>query len=164
MWAGERQREREGDTESKAGSRLWAVSTERTTGLEPTNREIMTWAEIRRSTKWATQVSANISFLILAQILIPESWDQTPFGVCLRFFLSLPLPLSSVLSHFLSNRKKKKKRKMGCLDGSIGWVSDFGSGHDLTVCGFKPQVGLYWQLRDWKIGRASCRERVFRNV
>ena len=30
--------EREGDTESEAGSRLWAVSVE----LKPTNREIMT--------------------------------------------------------------------------------------------------------------------------
>ena len=34
--------EREGDTESKAGSRLGAVSTEPDAGLEPTNHEIMT--------------------------------------------------------------------------------------------------------------------------
>ena len=34
--------EREGDTESKAGSRLRAVSREPDTGLEPTNREMMT--------------------------------------------------------------------------------------------------------------------------
>ena len=34
--------EREGDTESKAGSRLRAVGTEPDAGLEPTNREIMT--------------------------------------------------------------------------------------------------------------------------
>ena len=34
--------EREGDTESKAGSRLRAVSTEPNTGLELTSREIMT--------------------------------------------------------------------------------------------------------------------------
>ena len=38
--AGEGQRE--GDTESKAGYRLSVVSTEPDTGLEPTNREIMT--------------------------------------------------------------------------------------------------------------------------
>ena len=37
-----RSREREGDTESEAGSRLWAVSTEPDAGLELTNREIMT--------------------------------------------------------------------------------------------------------------------------
>ena len=34
--------EREGDTESKAGSRLGAVSPEPNTGLEVTDREIMT--------------------------------------------------------------------------------------------------------------------------
>ena len=33
--------EREGDTESEAGSRLRAVSTERDAGLELTNREII---------------------------------------------------------------------------------------------------------------------------
>ena len=32
--------EREGDTEFKAGSRLWAVSTEPDAGLEPTDCEI----------------------------------------------------------------------------------------------------------------------------
>ena len=39
-WVGEGQRK--GDTESEAGSRLGAVSTEPDTGLEPTNYEIMT--------------------------------------------------------------------------------------------------------------------------
>ena len=34
--------ESKGDTESEAGSRLLAVSTEPHEGLEPTNREIMT--------------------------------------------------------------------------------------------------------------------------
>ena len=34
--------EKEGDTESEAGCRLRAVSTEPTVGLEPTNQEIMT--------------------------------------------------------------------------------------------------------------------------
>ena len=30
----------------------------------------------------------------------------------------------------------------GCLSVSVGYASDFGSGHDLTVCGFEPRVGL----------------------
>ena len=47
--------EREEDTESEAVSRLWAVSTEPNTGLEPMNREIMTQAEVGRLTDWATQ-------------------------------------------------------------------------------------------------------------
>ena len=48
-------REREGDTEPEAGSRLWAVSTEPDAGLELTNREIMTWAKAGRPTDCATQ-------------------------------------------------------------------------------------------------------------
>ena len=58
--------EREGDTESEAGSRLQAVSSEPDAGLEPTNREIMTWAEVGRSTvtDWATQALPDSVFLI----------------------------------------------------------------------------------------------------
>ena len=53
--------EREGDTEPKAGSRVRAVSTEPDAGPEPTNREIVTWAEVGRSTYGSTQVTL-ISF------------------------------------------------------------------------------------------------------
>ena len=42
--------EREGDTESKAGSRFQAVGTEPYTGLKPTDREIMTSADVGRLT------------------------------------------------------------------------------------------------------------------
>ena len=51
--------EREGDTDSEAGSRLWAVGTEPDVGLKLTDCEIMTWAEVRRSTDWATQESQD---------------------------------------------------------------------------------------------------------
>ena len=47
--------ERDGDTESKTDSWLWAVSTEPDTGLELMNGEIMTWAEVGHLTDWATQ-------------------------------------------------------------------------------------------------------------
>ena len=47
--------EGEEDTESKAGSRLRAVSTEPDAGLEPMNRKIMTWAEVGLPTDWATR-------------------------------------------------------------------------------------------------------------
>ena len=46
--------EGEGDTESEVGYSLWAVSTQPDTGLKFTNREIMTWAKVGRSTDWAT--------------------------------------------------------------------------------------------------------------
>ena len=42
--------ERGGDTQSDAGSRLPAVSTEPDAGLEPTNCEIMTGAEVGHPT------------------------------------------------------------------------------------------------------------------
>ena len=48
--------EREGDTESEAGCKLWAVSTEPEAGLELMNRKIMTWTEVGRLTEQATQV------------------------------------------------------------------------------------------------------------
>ena len=55
---------REGDTESEAGSRLRGVSTEPDAGLKPTNREIMTWTEVRCSTDWATQAPLEKLFII----------------------------------------------------------------------------------------------------
>ena len=55
--------EREGDTESKAGSRLWAVSRKPKVRFEPTNPEIMTWAKVRRSTNRATQVPQHLFYL-----------------------------------------------------------------------------------------------------
>ena len=42
--------EREGDTESEAGARLQADSTEPNSGLELVNREIMTRAKVGCST------------------------------------------------------------------------------------------------------------------
>ena len=47
----------EGDTESEAGSRLWAVSPEPDAGLELMNCEIVTWAEVGHSIHWAAQAS-----------------------------------------------------------------------------------------------------------
>ena len=49
--------EREGDTESETGSRLWAISPEPDTRLELTDREIVTWAEVGRLTDWAALIS-----------------------------------------------------------------------------------------------------------
>ena len=55
--------ERKGDTESKAGSRLWAVSTEPDAGLKLMDREIMTWAEVWCLTNWATQELLDLTIL-----------------------------------------------------------------------------------------------------
>ena len=56
------ERKRERDTESEAGSRLQAGSTEPNVGLELTNREIMTWVEVGCSTDWATQAPLYLLF------------------------------------------------------------------------------------------------------
>ena len=67
IWERERQRDRETEpelargrerirgTESEAGSRLPAVSTEPNARHKPVNREIMTWAEVPLLTDWDTQ-------------------------------------------------------------------------------------------------------------
>ena len=77
--------EREGDTESKAGSRLLAVSTEPDTGLKPTNCEIVSWAEVRRLTNWGTQVpplSSSIEWCSW-EVMLMAGWL---FRVCLFVF------------------------------------------------------------------------------
>ena len=53
--------EREGNTESEAGSGLWAVSTEPDAALELMNCKIMTWAEVGHLTNWATQAHQNLT-------------------------------------------------------------------------------------------------------
>ena len=55
--------EKEGDTESETGSRVWAVSTEPDAELELTDREIMTWAKVGHLTEWATQAPLVFVFL-----------------------------------------------------------------------------------------------------
>ena len=64
--------EAEGDTESKADSRLWAVSTEPDAGLELTDCEIMTWAEVRHLTDWATQAPQVYFFIVYFNLF----WDR----------------------------------------------------------------------------------------
>ena len=64
---GEWQRER--DTESEAGSRFWGVSTDPDEELELTNRELMTWAKVRRLTDWATQAPLQALFYRIFLIL-----------------------------------------------------------------------------------------------
>ena len=71
FWKREKERERgraqvlegqrEGSTESEAGSRLWAVSIEPDAELEPRNCEIMTWAEVGSLPDWAIQAPRSTS-------------------------------------------------------------------------------------------------------
>ena len=56
--------ERKGDTESEAGSRLQAVSTELDAGLEPTNRKIndLSWSQ---TLNWLSHPGAPTPFSFL---------------------------------------------------------------------------------------------------
>ena len=56
-----------GDTESEACSMLQYVSTEPDMGLELMNREIMTWAEVRCLTDWATSQESPDFWRLLHQ-------------------------------------------------------------------------------------------------
>ena len=77
FWERERQSmswggaERERETESKAGSRLRAVTTELHTGLKLGNNEIMTGAKVGHSTNWATQVPLACLFLVRCSVQAP---------------------------------------------------------------------------------------------
>ena len=94
FWETERERgggaEKEGDTESKAGSGFWTISTEPDAGLKPTNRETMTWAEIGRLADWATQ-ALSVQLSISAQVIISQFMSLSPADP-LSPSLSLPLP------------------------------------------------------------------------
>ena len=87
-WVGEGQRQTHTHTESKAGSRLWAVSAKPDVGLKLTNCEIMTWTEVRCLTDWATQVpQASSSGFRL------RSWSQSHgikhrVGLCMELMVS----------------------------------------------------------------------------
>ena len=88
--------EREGDTESEAGSRIWAVSTEPDAGLKFVNHKIMTWAKVRCPTYWATQEPQDI-----------EYFHKVRQGIPIVSFVPIPylfpppevtIPLSSVIT------------------------------------------------------------------
>ena len=75
--------EREGDTESEAGSRLWAISPEPDAGLELMDHEIVTWAEVGHLTDWATQAPLSVPFLkklqfriLTAKVMSARNWTE----------------------------------------------------------------------------------------
>ena len=100
--------EREGDTESEAGSRLRAVSTEPDAGLELTNREIMTWAEVGCLTDWATQAPQAVASLFGGSL---EATEQQVNGTEIG--------------------SSKKHRSVLCVCMCVGEATE-GEGHTLN--------------------------------
>ena len=71
--------ERGGDTESKAGSRLWSVSTEPDVGLKLMNQpwdHDLSWSHAQ-SVDWATQVPPKLKLLISGSVF---AFTGTPVG------------------------------------------------------------------------------------
>ena len=64
--------EKEGDTDSEAGSRLWAVSTEPEAVLKFENHNIMTWPKVGHSTDWATQTPLESSLFLKKKDKMPS--------------------------------------------------------------------------------------------
>ena len=94
--------QREGDTESEIGSRLWAVSTEPNVGVEFTDCEIMTWAEVGCSTDWASQAPLNSSFFSFGyfpHIHLLTSTLLNTHGVFLKMYGAFSLVLCPKYSH-----------------------------------------------------------------
>ena len=72
--------EREGGTESKAGARLSAVSTEPNMGLKLTNCEIITWAEVGCLTNSDPRVPQDQSFLNMTTVINYDSGRSNSEG------------------------------------------------------------------------------------
>ena len=70
--------QREEDTESEAGSRLQAVSTEPNAGLKLTTHEIVTWAELGRLINWATQAPQGSPAVLNCSSIFPPPHIVTP--------------------------------------------------------------------------------------
>ena len=80
FWQRERETEHElgrgrerGIHRIRAGSRLWAISTEPDLGLELTDLEIMTWAKVGWLSDWATQVPLICVFLSLMSLTMSSA-------------------------------------------------------------------------------------------
>ena len=101
--------EREGDTESEAGSRLWAVSTEPKWGSNPLNREVMTWAKVGSSTDWATQCPHKALLYVLR-----HGGDAKHCGIGLQAEVAAFSRVSLLLE------KNNWQAKGGCSDWMFG--------------------------------------------
>ena len=106
--------EREGDTEPEAGSRLWAVSTEPDAGLELLDHKIMSWAEIRRLTKWATQ-SPSSSF---KKAVYLETWDSYSAMVSWHTWL-VPSFLQTCASPSQCKKEGRRKNSYSSFPGNF---------------------------------------------
>ena len=134
--------QREGDTESETGSRLWAIHPEPNAGLKLTDREIVTWAEVPRLTDWVTQAPHHRFFNVL----------NTP--TIQRSLVSFTVTFYKMYS-FLSDLFKIY------FFGVPGWLSRLSVRLRPRSRSHTPWVralhrGLCWQLRAWSPLQILC--------
>ena len=77
-------------------------------------------------------------------------------NTCLRVWWVTTLFSSHPCSFFFLIVFLKKISCLERLGGSVGWTSDFGSRHDLTVHGFEPHVGLCAASWVWSLFQILC--------
>ena len=101
--------ERQGDIETEAGSRLWAVSIEPEAGLELMDREIINRAKVRRLTDWAIRAPQIGIFFALADLLcslhfvdwIPHLTEAYLLGLWIIILFKVAFTTLSFLNHLL---------------------------------------------------------------
>ena len=156
---GQRQIERKRKTQNlKQSPGLWAVSTESDMGLELINPEIMTWAEVRCSTNWATcqlkspsSTHATAEPYLLDSILIlwflatnkrmEMEWvfeNSCYMPVCVKFYHIRISPLGVP----------------GWLSRLSIWLQLRSWFHSLWVQA--PHWALCWQFRAWSLFWILC--------
>ena len=104
---------------------------------------------------WGAWVAQLVGCQTSAQVMILQSMSSSPTSGSVPTAQSLepasdsvsislcPPPLSLCVCVCVCLKNKIHTHTiLGCLGGSVGKVSNFGSGHDLMVREFQPCVGL----------------------
>ena len=99
---------------------------------------LMSWSPM--ATMWPSGLE-----MLFSQVLLP-----------VRNNYSKPSSLASLTGTETSALTSTAYSLLGHLGGSVGWASNFGSGHDLTVCGFEPYIGLYADSSESRACFWSC--------
>ena len=86
-----------------------------------------------------------------------ETWRKKNEECCLLYNSRQIYCIQSLLVEvkgMVKGRDLELRISWGRLGGSVGWASDFGSGHDLTVRGSSPTSGFV--LTAWRLLQILC--------
>ena len=114
------------DTESEAGYRHWAVSTEPDAGLELTNHEIMTWAEVGCLINWATQAPPKLVFKDIREVEISQNKSRQGQSNFLLWWVPEVIDHRAVTDCLLANRIFSRDFNNLCHDILVGKMRKMG--------------------------------------